>query len=114
MGGKIMGYAYYGVLAVDPEKYSKKDLKPWFDKWKDYFDDVISEETRTVFIVDWAKGGYEVFEDFESNYALKDEDGYTESDTYGYVLLGESDDDVEQGGEPWEFDINLTRGIEVY
>ena len=43
-----MGYAYYGVLAVDPEKYSKKDLKPWFDKWKDYFDDVISEETRTV------------------------------------------------------------------
>jgi len=45
---------------------------------------------------------------------LKDEDGYTESDTYGYVLLGESDDDVEQGGEPWEFDINLTRGIEVY
>jgi len=46
--------------------------------------------------------------------ALKDEDGYTESDTYGYVLLGESDDDVEQGGEPWEFDINLTRGIEVY
>jgi hypothetical protein len=114
MGGKIMGYAYYGVLAVDPEKYSKKDLKPWFDKWKDYFDDVISEETRTVFIVNWAKGGFEVFEEFVAGYANRDEDEYLISEDFGYILLGESDDDVETVGEPWEFDINLTRGIEVY
>jgi len=114
MGGKIMGYAYYGVLAVDPEKYSKKDLKPWFDKWKDYFDDVISEETRTVFIVDWAKGAFELFEEFESIYALRDEDCYLESNTYGYIILGESNDDTEQSGEPWEFNIELNRSIEVY
>jgi len=109
-----MGYAYYGVLAVDPEKYSKKDLKPWFDKWKDYFDDVISEETRTVFIVDWAKGAFELFEEFESIYALRDEDCYLESNTYGYIILGESNDDTEQSGEPWEFNIELNRSIEVY
>ena len=109
-----MGYAYYGVLAVDPEKYSKKDLKPWFDKWKDYFDDVISEEARTVFIVDWAKGAFELFEEFESIYALRDEDCYLESNTYGYIILGESNDDTEQSGEPWEFNIELNRSIEVY
>ena len=109
-----MGYAYYGVLAVDPEKYSKKDLKPWFDKWKDYFDDVISEETRTVLIVDWAKGAFELFEEFESIYALRDEDCYLESNTYGYIILGESNDDTEQSGEPWEFNIELNRSIEVY
>ena len=109
-----MGYAYYGVLAVDPEKYSKKDLKPWFDKWKDYFDDVISEDTRTVFIVDWAKGAFELFEEFESIYALRDEDCYLESNTYGYIILGESNDDTEQSGEPWEFNIELNRSIEVY
>ena len=109
-----MGYAHYGVLAVDPEKYSKKDLKPWFDKWKDYFDDVISEETRTVFIVDWAKGAFELFEEFESIYALRDEDCYLESNTYGYIILGESNDDTEQSGEPWEFNIELNRSIEVY
>jgi hypothetical protein len=114
MGGKIVGYAYYGVLAVDPEKYSKKDLKPWFDEWEDYFDDVIYEKTRTVFIVNWAKGGSDVFEDFVENYADRDKFKNLDTEGFGYIILGEEDADIEYFGEPWEFDINLSRSIEVY
>ena len=30
---------------------------------------------------------------------------------YGFIRLGEEEDDIERRGAPWEFDMHVTRGI---
>jgi hypothetical protein len=112
-----MGYEFYAVLVVDPEEYTKKELEPWAKKWKEQIDSlVIEEDYRMVFTLDWGKGVYKAIDDFMANYVkvLEGDDGtnYPDNDTYGWIMLGETSDDVEEAGTPWEFDVYMHRSIE--
>lgn len=108
-----MGYETRAVVVADAKKYTKKELEPWAEKWKEYIDDTLIEAHRIVFILDWSKRVHEATEDFELNYAHEDDNGFQEDD-WGIILIGEDYDHVQEMGVPWEYDVTLLRDIEVY
>jgi len=110
-----MGYEQTALIAVN-EDY--KDID--WGEWKDSITtEVVDEGFRTVYRVEWSKFTGRLVDYFLEEIAKKDcsiEDNslFLDNDTFGIIIIGEEESDIETWGSFWDFDIELHRSLSIY
>ena len=116
LGGNRMGYEYQAVVVVDKVTYGEVN----WENWKEYISEVHKDDTMITYRFNWSKRTYEAIEWFLDKIALREEPeepeetAFLRNDTFGIIMLGEEDTDIEYYGEYWDYNIGLHRYIESY
>ena len=103
-----MSYENTAVVAVDSEMYGVVD----WGEFDQYITETTIETDTTYYRFDWGTGVFDAVEYFLAHIA-KREDNFILSETFGIVILGEEEDNIDTHGEPWEYGLFLDRSIVI-
>ena len=110
-----MGYRSDVAIAIRKEEYVKALLRQDFPTALKEEQYVEVEDVLYWFLEGWK--WYEMFDDVKEidNFLQKLEEIETDDNTYvyGFMRMGEADDDFEERGDPYDYDIHFVRTISV-
>jgi len=104
-----MGYRSQVALAFDKKAFWKhvgEDIKHFKDC------DLIQQTKENVTFIWEDVKWYDSYEDVGAVRGvlerIRDDEDYTDDDHYGFIRIGEDDDDIERLGSPHEFEIRTS------